>query len=44
MSCAFLILAYVIESMCVKMFKPLPVWVADKQQQMYQRIVSLPRR
>ena len=25
-------------------FKPLPVWVADNQQQMYQRINSLPRR
>ena len=25
-------------------FKPLPVWVADNQQQMYQRVDSLPRR
>ena len=25
-------------------FKPLPVWVADNKQQMYQRIDSLPRR
>ena len=25
-------------------FKPLPVWIANKYQQMYQRIVSLPRQ
>ena len=25
-------------------FKPLPVWVAEKQQQMCRRIVSVPRR